>query len=447
MNLARDVIDQEGDTFEFYATRLVTTVVTQIFSYMIDSGVRYGYICTEEAFVFLRIPEDPTVVLAFTLQALVAEGPSQEWHDAAHDQLLTWEVEYLDVLRQIPETARKDPPASNYRPSHWKREPKIHNTRSRTRCQPATGTPKASSVEGSSSDEASHSPSTTAAARSRGDHRRATRGREKTSAGGHQTSTSRSQRHSTLPYCSIACIHGLANRGPLDKSCPNVTLHGGTRHSIEVQEFICQLRDQLARDRFHGFKQLHICGRTGYLLKATLPSHGYTVIIKATTAEKEHRLAAEVDNYHHLRSLQGQHIPVCLGTFTPPVPYWYHGKAMAQMMVLSWSGWRLQQIINADNSDFFYNERENALATLRSHGLDHGDSEWRNMLWDDRENRLIVIDLEDVTWSKRPRALESTSGNARGHRRIAGLKYTSRRAPIYHRKNRTATRLANCAVR
>jgi hypothetical protein len=66
MDLARDVIDQEGDTFEFYATRLVAAVVTQIFSYMIDSGVRYGYICTGEAFVFLHIPEgDPTIVQYF----------------------------------------------------------------------------------------------------------------------------------------------------------------------------------------------------------------------------------------------------------------------------------------------------------------------------------------------------------------------------------------------
>ncbi|KAJ6038648.1 uncharacterized protein N7446_012062 [Penicillium canescens] len=151
-DLARDVIDQEGDIFEFYATRLIATVVTQIFSYMIDSGVRYGYICTGEAFVFLHIPkDDPTVVqyflcipnqdvqaddelrlhrtaigqvLAFTFQALAVEPPTQEWHDAAHDKLATWKVEYLDVLREIPETLHKDPPASNYRPSHWKRERK-----------------------------------------------------------------------------------------------------------------------------------------------------------------------------------------------------------------------------------------------------------------------------------------------------------------------------------
>ena len=59
VELERDVIGREGDTFEFHATHLVSAVVTQTVSYMFDSGVRDGYICTGEAFVFLHIPEDP----------------------------------------------------------------------------------------------------------------------------------------------------------------------------------------------------------------------------------------------------------------------------------------------------------------------------------------------------------------------------------------------------
>ncbi|KAJ6038268.1 uncharacterized protein N7446_005078 [Penicillium canescens] len=450
MDLARDVIDQEGDTFEFYATCLVAAVVTQIFSYMIDSGIQHGYICTGEAFVFLHIPkDDPTIVqyflcipnqdvqvndewrlhrtaigqvLAFTLQALAAEAPSQEWHDAAHDKLKTWEVEYLDVLRKIPETLRKDPPASNYRPSHWKLEPKTHNTRSRAHCQPGMSTPKHSSTEGSGSDEESHSPSIAAAARSRssrgrGNNRQSTKESENTRAGGDNKQTSRKDGQSTRPYCTIACIRGMVNRDPLDKECPNWKLHGSQRHTMGPQEFTRRLHRQLARNRNHGFEQLHVCGRTGYLIKATLLLHGYTVIIKATTADKQHLIQAEADNYGYLRSLQGKHIPVCLGTFTPRVSYWYHGELMEQMMILSWSGSRLQHVINDDNSSFFHKEREKALAVLRSHGVVHGDSEWRNMLWDDLSGRLIVIDLEDVKWVKRPRALEPTSGNTRhGHR-------------------------------
>jgi hypothetical protein len=451
INLARDVINQEGDTFEFHATYLVAAVVTQIFSYMIDIGVQYGYICTGEAFVFLYIPEDdPTVVqyflcipnqdvqaddelrlhrtaigqvLAFTLQALAAKAPSQEWHDAAYDKLETWDVEYLDVLRKIPETLRKDPRASNYRPSHWKLEPKTHNTRSRARCKPDISTPKHSSTEGSGSDEESHSPSIAAAARSgssrgRGNNRQSTKESESKRAGQNNKQTSRKDGQSTRPYCTIACIRGIVNREPLDQECPNWKLHGGQRHSIGPQEFTRRLHRQLTQNRNHGFEQLHVCGRTGYLVKATLLSHGYTVVIKATTMEKQHRLQAEANNYRHLRSLQGNQIPVCLGTFTPQVLYWYHGELMAQMMILSWSGKRLQYIINDENSRFFHQERDKALTVLRSHGVIHGDSEWRNMLWDDLGARLFVIDLEEVKWLKCPRALEPTFGNMRHSHRV-----------------------------
>ncbi|KAG0156273.1 hypothetical protein PDIDSM_3450 [Penicillium digitatum] len=413
---------KEGDTFEFHATYLVAAVVTQIFSYMIDIGVQYGYICTGEAFVFLYIPEDdPTVVqyflcipnqdvqaddelrlhrtaigqvLAFTLQALAAKAPSQEWHDAAYDKLETWDVEYLDVLRKIPETLRKDPRASNYRPSHWKLEPKTHNTRSRARCKPDISTPKHSSTEGSGSDEESHSPSIAAAARSgssrgRGNNRQSTKESESKRAGQNNKQTSKRWAiYTTLLHnCLTAGVHTPASPPTYPKPKP-------------------------------WFEQLHVCGRTGYLVKATLLSHGYTVVIKATTMEKQHRLQAEANNYRHLRSLQGNQIPVCLGTFTPQVLYWYHGELMAQMMILSWSGKRLQYIINDENSRFFHQERDKALTVLRSHGVIHGDSEWRNMLWDDLGARLFVIDLEEVKWLKCPRALEPTFGNMRHSHRV-----------------------------
>ena len=453
MDLARDVIDQEGDTFEFHATRLVAAVITQIFSYMIDSGVQYGYICMGEAFVFLHIPEDPTVVkyfmcvpnedvlvndewrlhrtaigqvLAFTLQALAAKAPSHKWHDAAHEKLLTWEVEYLDILKSIPETVRKDPPASNYRPSCWKAEPKTHNTRSRTRCKPGAFTPNHSSSEGGDSNAGSPSPSTTAAGRScsgrgQGNKHQSPRGHERTQAG----QVSQKDKQTTRTFCTMACIRGIMDQGPLDKRCPNFQLHmqrpSGQRHSMGPQEFTRRLNCQLMRNRNEGFEPLHVRGRTGYLVKATLLSHGYTVIIKATTLEKQHCLEAEVENYCHLRSLQGQQIPVCLGVFKPRVAYWYHGELMLQMMILSWSGTRLQHIVNNENSSFFDQERDKALAVLRSHGVVHGDGEWRNMLWDGLSHRLVIVDLEDVRWLKRPRALEPTSANTRrGHRLRVG---------------------------
>ena len=236
-------------------------------------------------------------------------------------------------------------------------------------------------------------------------------GRERTQA----SQGSQKDRQTTQTFCTMACIRGMVNQDPLDERCPNLQFHlqhpCGQRHSMGPQEFTCRLHCQLVQDQNKGFEPLHVCGQTGYLVKATLLSHGYTVIIKATTMEKQHCLQAEVENYCHLKSLQGQQIPVCLGAFKPCVAYWYHGKLMVQMMILSWSGTWLQHIVNNENSSFFGQECNKSLAILQSHGVVHSDSEWHNMLWDDLNHCLVVIDLEDIRWLKCPWALEPISDN------------------------------------
>ncbi|CAI0652034.1 unnamed protein product [Colletotrichum noveboracense] len=75
-------------------------VVTQLFSYMIGKGIRFG---TAVAQVF-----------AFILQALHTKPPPSSWHDAT----TALAIEYDDVLRNIPETVRKGKEArlSPYKP-------------------------------------------------------------------------------------------------------------------------------------------------------------------------------------------------------------------------------------------------------------------------------------------------------------------------------------------
>lgn len=404
---ARYVIDDQGggDTFEGHATRLVAAAITQLFTYMVDNGVRYGYICTGEAYVFLNIPkDDPTSVqyylsvpsqdvqegdesrlhrtaiaqvLAFIIQASLADGHSQKWHDLA-DKLSTWDVDYFDILRGIPEHLREHPPEFNYRPSPWKAVRKVYNTRSTARLLPGMATNQST-------------------------HDRVSTGQDK----------------NPRPYCTMACIHGLVTQGPLDKTCPNWKLHGGQseRHTIGPQELTRQLNRQLSRNRDLGFEQLHVRGRIGFMIKATLLSHGYTVVVKATTLVNQMYLEMETANYRSLRSLQGNIIPVCLGRFTPQVPYWYQGKLMEHMMVLSWSGTSLADVENNEDVQSFRRKRREVLSVLRSHGMMHLDTAWRNMLWDEIGQRLIVIDLEDMRRVKQPRAIESTCGNGRASKR------------------------------
>lgn len=58
----RDVINKDGQGFDFTARRLAAAIITQLFSYLIGKGIQYGYVCTGEAFIFLYIPYDPSTV-------------------------------------------------------------------------------------------------------------------------------------------------------------------------------------------------------------------------------------------------------------------------------------------------------------------------------------------------------------------------------------------------
>ncbi|PYH74284.1 uncharacterized protein BO88DRAFT_439789 [Aspergillus vadensis CBS 113365] len=425
MDLEKDVINADGDSFEYHATRLVAAVITQLFSYMVDVGVQHGYICTGEAFICLRITEDPSVVqyyllvpnrdvtdedelrlhrtavaqvLAFTLNAVQADPPSQAWYDAA-DHLDTWEVEYLDILKQIPESVRKEPPSSEYKPPSWKpvdRSPYMLRRRCQPDFQPSRKS-KGADYQEEHGDEAGaptsppspSPPSNNASRGARGDRGRGRgrgrrrgggRGRESQEASGCRLKGAENPKNAIQDqYCTMKCLRGLAKKGPLDPQCPNVKRHGHLVHSINARDLTRLLSDQLSRDREIGFEQLHIVGRTGFLLKATLLSHGYTVVLKATSAEQLPSLGQEIKAYHHLRSLQGTHVPVCGGDFAPRV---------------RWAGIRANKVMTEQTAPSFREQRNEVLEKISACGVIHSDPEWRNILWNEETGGLVIIDFE-----------------------------------------------------
>lgn len=148
MNLEEVVQWREVDTSQDRFRRLIAAVITQAFSYMVINGSEYGCVCTGEAFIFLRVPDDPRTVyyflsvpkgdvgtttgwtpdldgtnrlhltavgqmLAFTLQALKTPPRSQKWRTDATAHLESWEFMYNDLLESIPSD---DIPSSEYRP-------------------------------------------------------------------------------------------------------------------------------------------------------------------------------------------------------------------------------------------------------------------------------------------------------------------------------------------
>ncbi|KAM4067886.1 lipopolysaccharide kinase [Hirsutella rhossiliensis] len=479
----RDVInqdDQEG--FDLSARRLAAAVVTQLFSYMIGKGIQYGYVCTGEAFVFLHIADDPSTVyysvcvpiqdvaddddddnddgtrlqgtavaqvLAFVLQALRAQQPPETWHDDA-ETLGTWAVEFDDVLSRIPPSDRKckTPRASPFKAQRWKG---FHRSpiRTRARCKQQGGDggvqPKDKDDESPSSSTlkpscARPSPKTAGGGGSasgwkqgggqRGKQQQKQRKQKQQQQQVQQLQDQEQQQRSppapkpnikTRPFCTQACLLGLAHGGPIDSKCLNAQDHGPAH--ISPPEFLQLVQHQLATDRGRDADctPLHLSGSRGSLFKVRLSSHGYTLVAKGVEDLDLICLQHEQDIYDRLRTIQGKHVPVCVGTVDLVLPYYYNCGVYVRFMFLSWAGQPLhrspEQLAKTD-MDAAVGTIFKALHRLR---VLHRDAEPRNIVYNAEAGRLMVIDFERSEYFRR-QPLGSVVANAQGCERTrAGL--------------------------
>ncbi|KAK2022210.1 hypothetical protein LX32DRAFT_677351 [Colletotrichum zoysiae] len=430
----RDVINQDGEGFAFASRSLVAAVVTQLFSYMIGKGIRYGYVCTGEAFVFLHIPDDPTIVyysvrvpnldvldddenrlhgtavaqvFAFILQALRAEPPPLSWHDAAAG-LDTWAVEYEDVLRNIPETVRKgkEARASPYKPQRWrgfKRSP----IRTRSRCKQSDSNANHGDDSGDDEEETPPSPTPSRLLRTKGQVINMS-----TSAGsarkeaqqddrGRRHGERKQQNIKDRPFCTPQCLLGLTNGGQMDGRCLNIQYHG--HQHLSQLDLLQLVRTQLAGDRGPGadVTPLHLSGSVGSLFKVRLSSHGYTFVAKGVETLDVARLQHENKVYDRLRPIQGKHIPVCLGRVDLDLPLYYDSGVYKHVLFLSWAGVPLFDTANeAARADI--DAVAKAYKKMHNLGVLHRDAALRNVLRDTVSGSLMVVDFERAKINCRP---------------------------------------------
>ncbi|KAF6784459.1 hypothetical protein CSOJ01_15749 [Colletotrichum sojae] len=241
----RDVINKSEEGFAFVSKALAVAVVTQLFSYMIGKGIRYGYVCIGEAFVFLYIPDDPTSVYYYVLRA---KPPPTSWYDAAA-ALNTWAVEYDDILRNIPESVLKEARNSPYKPPRWqgfKRSP----IRNRSRCKQLDTNASGRDESDDDEEDTQRSPI-----------------------------PNRSYKKDVTRSTGLDLAR-LAYGTPMDKACPNYQDHG--HQHIKQEQFLHLVRTQLAQDRGRDADAvpLYLSGRIGVLFKVLLSSHGYTLVAK-----------------------------------------------------------------------------------------------------------------------------------------------------------------------
>ncbi|EER24898.1 hypothetical protein CPC735_014960 [Coccidioides posadasii C735 delta SOWgp] len=440
----RDVINKNGGNFAFAAKCLAAAIVTQLFSYMIGKGIQYGYVCTGEAFVFLHIPnDDPTIVyfslcvpsldvmdddqtrlhrtaaaqaFAFAIQALSVDPPPASWHDRT-TTLDVWPVEYDDVLRDIPETVRKEPRATPYKPQRWKgfkRSP----IQTRSRCKPLDSDMVADD-DSSSSEEGPPSPSPKHSYRS--GRRQAlmspgTRSDKKPNSSRRGQQPVQQRVINNRPFCTQKCLLGLANGGPVDETCPNFE-HHGPEH-ISQQEFQQLIREQLAKDRGPDADcvPLYISGALGSLFKVCLSSHSYTMVAKGMESFDLDRLQHENKIYNRLRSIQGKYVPVCLGMVDLILPYYYDCGVFSHFLFLSWGGQPLAHCMNLLNKQNVTDTVTAAYKEMHKLGVLHCDAAPRNVLHDKHTGTVMIVDFERSELDSRE-ALGPISPNAGNRKR------------------------------
>ncbi|KAL1845632.1 hypothetical protein Daus18300_014487 [Diaporthe australafricana] len=429
---ARDVINKEGEGFVFASKALAAAVITQLFSYMISKGIQYGYVSTGQTFIFLYIPDDPTVVFysvcvpnldvleddenrlhrtavaqvfAFILRAIRARPPPQSWHEAA-ERLDTWGVEFEDVLSKIPATVRKAKErASPYKPQRWRgftRSP----IRTRSRCQqPNIQSPYDDNDD--DGNDAPPSPSPGQLTRSGGKLANAISGRKDAtsssgSAKGGGGGGEKRQDIKDRPYCTHRCLLGLAfGRRRVDESCPNAPYHA--RSHMRRADFLRLLRMQLATDRGPDADSvpLYVKGAVGSLFKVRLSASGYTLVAKGVQSEHHDRLRHEETVYNRLADIQGKRVPVCVGLIDLDLPFYCDGGVFNHVLLLSWAGQPLSRCIDQVNKVTAMDAITMAYTEIHRLGVRHDDAELRNVMYD---GNFMVIDFERAKLCSNERA-------------------------------------------
>ncbi|KAI0391455.1 hypothetical protein F5Y17DRAFT_408898 [Xylariaceae sp. FL0594] len=112
--------------------------------------------------------------------------------------------------------------------------------------------------------------------------------------------------------------------------------------------------------------------------------------------EEDHldRLRHENQMYGQLKTVQGQHVPVCLGIVDLVLPYYYNGGVFVHFLFLSWAGHPLSKVRRQAAQDVIVSAVSTAYNAVHSSKVLHCDAEPPNILYDTRTGRVMVVDFE-----------------------------------------------------
>ncbi|KAI9776298.1 MAG: hypothetical protein M1839_000459 [Geoglossum umbratile] len=429
--LERDVISTDDATrFEHEADLMVASGVTQAFDYMVESCIEFGVLSTGEALVFLHLDlKNPKTVyfhlieplsdvaaqmekfpgesyihltavsqlLAYVLRSLMSklkgkrDDDRQELHRLACETLSTWDRHYEQQIKDSAKHPYTFTPRSDYKPTTYVlRKPERSKSTADYR-KVFRGDGGNDSDDGNENEnDGSYRPDTPTpqGKENAADTGRGTRGRRPLQV---RISGGRQKRS----YCTHACLLGLARGLPFDLYCPNLNLHRTqgpdmTHHAISKDSFPRLLREQLDRSLDIDCYPIGKHGARGYIFKLTLTAYGYTIIGKGTMKINSPSIRYERSVYDHLSSIQGKHIPVCLGYTSLVWPYAYDiNIKISDFLLLSF----VREDSLYDHNEGQYKDTK-ALEQIHNAGVIHNDVRSPNILWSKEAAGLMLIDLE-----------------------------------------------------
>ncbi|OJD09383.1 hypothetical protein ACJ73_10361 [Blastomyces percursus] len=223
----------------------------------------------------------------------------------------------------------------------------------------------------------------------------------------------RRNREPDREYCTQRCLAGLASRSALDPACPNSHLHqahsADGNHPISRGEVAQLLEVQLNNDRDNGCRPLRLHGARGIMFKMTLSRYGYTFVGKGTHKGFIPDLQHEAQVYKYLGELQGNLIPVYLGSVNLREPFITDGlDLIVHYLLLSWAG----DGVEPEHFDI-HRDGKRLQKELSQYGVIHGDIRLANVVYNTELGRPMLIDFDQARLNKRVRKRQLIAGFSR----------------------------------
>ncbi|RAH75387.1 uncharacterized protein BO66DRAFT_445081 [Aspergillus aculeatinus CBS 121060] len=422
MNMVEEVVQRvtiptdPDEKLCYDAAFLSFAAVTQIYEYMMKSGLEYGLLTNGHMKVILRIPKNnPDVLeydllepsrdaeakstdgcgfrfpytaigyqLSLTLMAIRSPQRSQAWRNETIAASSLWEIDFERALRSILELERKTSPLGlEYREPIYpinNRSPYLLRLRVRGDSSPVQPYRSPSPDSSGESDSGQKHP-LSSPIQDRGK-------RQRTSNASHQSHRVPGQT-SKYTFCTQLCLRGLVHQSELDDKCPNVDLHrrksDDRRQTISRDTMIKLVEQQLNAD-LDSCTPLGKEGIHGSIFAVQLQSHGYAMIGKGT----DHHSDRESIMYRKLESLQGFAVPIYLGdVYLQSTYYTDSGREIIHLSLMAWGGRALRES-DRPRLQHCMNDTE---AEVREAGVLHLELHMSNFIWNEEAARVMLIDF------------------------------------------------------